>query len=276
MKKCPHCKKEIEENSTFCEYCGHQIKRSKKPLWITLGAIVAVAVIVVLTINLAGRSPKIETMHFSESKKYYTFIEGLIKDAGNCDQLENAADELESRIWDDVLDQDEMTQIENEKLKKIAEDLTQEVKKKAKKMGCDEDIIDDSDLKEWGKTDSADSNREDSINSDRNLNDTVSVKGFSSNWKSEYQQKYDSIKKATEQKYDSIKKATEEVYQKAEEQYQKKVDSILKQPEKGNGVKEGDKPKVANDKQPEPKRATSPKSPMTSSPKKVLKPKRGR
>lgn len=149
MKKCPNCRREIEDNSTFCEYCGHQIKRSKKPLWITLGAVVAVAAIVVLVISLAGRSPKVESMRFSEGKKYYSFIEGLVKDAGNCDQLEKAADELNSRIFEDSWDEDEMTKEENEKLQKIAKGLTDDIKKKAKKWGCDEDLVDEEDLEDW-------------------------------------------------------------------------------------------------------------------------------
>lgn len=156
MKKCPNCRREIDNNSTFCEYCGHQIKRSKKPLWIALGAIVAVAVIVVLVISLVGRSPKVESMHFSESKKYYAFIEELIKDAGNCDQLEDAAEELESRIFDDYWDSDEMTQSENEKLQKTARGLVDDIKKKANKMGCKDIDIDESDLDEWCHPDSDD------------------------------------------------------------------------------------------------------------------------
>lgn len=40
MKKCPNCRREIDDNSSFCEYCGYQIKRSKKfILWIVLGAV---------------------------------------------------------------------------------------------------------------------------------------------------------------------------------------------------------------------------------------------
>ncbi len=56
MKKCPNCKREIDENSTFCEYCGHQIKRSKKALWIVLAIVggstligIIVALVLILT-----------------------------------------------------------------------------------------------------------------------------------------------------------------------------------------------------------------------------------
>lgn len=48
MKKCPNCKRLIDDNSSFCEFCGCQIKRSKKPLWIALGAIVVAALLFVL------------------------------------------------------------------------------------------------------------------------------------------------------------------------------------------------------------------------------------
>lgn len=148
MKKCPHCKREIEESSTFCEYCGHQIKRSKKGLLIALVGVV-LTTIVVLVIILTSRSPKVESMHFSESKKYYAFIEDLIKDAGNCDQLEKAADELNSRIFEDSWDEDEVTKEENEKLQKIAKGLTDDIKKKAQKWGCDEDLVDEEELEDW-------------------------------------------------------------------------------------------------------------------------------
>ena len=92
MKKCPNCRREIEENSTFCEYCGHQIKRSKKGLWIALAAGAVVTVAVILVISLSGRSNSVVTKHFYDSKKYYALIEDLIDDASTCDELENAAD----------------------------------------------------------------------------------------------------------------------------------------------------------------------------------------
>ena len=33
---CPNCKKEIENDAVFCEYCGTRVKKSKDGLWITL------------------------------------------------------------------------------------------------------------------------------------------------------------------------------------------------------------------------------------------------
>ena len=51
--KCPNCKKEIENGSTFCEHCGTRIKKSKKGLWITLSVVFValIATIVVTTIQ---------------------------------------------------------------------------------------------------------------------------------------------------------------------------------------------------------------------------------
>ncbi len=52
---CPNCKKEIENDSTFCEHCGARIKKSKKGLWITLSIIfmaIFVAIIATLIVNL--------------------------------------------------------------------------------------------------------------------------------------------------------------------------------------------------------------------------------
>ena len=48
--KCPNCKKEIENGSTFCEYCGARIKKSKKGLLITL-SVVFVATITMFIVN---------------------------------------------------------------------------------------------------------------------------------------------------------------------------------------------------------------------------------
>ena len=48
--KCPNCKKEIENGSTFCEYCGARIKKSKKGLLITL-SVVSVAIITMFIVN---------------------------------------------------------------------------------------------------------------------------------------------------------------------------------------------------------------------------------
>ena len=38
--KCPNCGKEIANGSMFCEYCGAQVKKNKKPLFITLFVVI--------------------------------------------------------------------------------------------------------------------------------------------------------------------------------------------------------------------------------------------
>ncbi len=55
MKKCPNCKRQIDDSSAFCEFCGYQIKHSKKPLWIVLvaaGAAVLIGIIIALILTL--------------------------------------------------------------------------------------------------------------------------------------------------------------------------------------------------------------------------------
>ena len=37
MKKCPYCKREVEEGSAFCEHCGKKLKKPKWPLFLVLG-----------------------------------------------------------------------------------------------------------------------------------------------------------------------------------------------------------------------------------------------
>lgn len=48
--KCPKCGRVIEENSVFCEYCGHKIKKSPWP-WLVLIAAVIIGTIVAVVIN---------------------------------------------------------------------------------------------------------------------------------------------------------------------------------------------------------------------------------
>ena len=38
--KCPHCKREIDNGSVFCEYCGKKVKRTKWPLFLAIGVVV--------------------------------------------------------------------------------------------------------------------------------------------------------------------------------------------------------------------------------------------
>ena len=47
---CPKCKKQIDNDSQFCEHCGAKVKKSKKGLWITLSVVVT---LVLLTLIIA-------------------------------------------------------------------------------------------------------------------------------------------------------------------------------------------------------------------------------
>ena len=38
--RCPKCGKEIDAKRNFCEYCGAQIKKNRKPLFITIAVVV--------------------------------------------------------------------------------------------------------------------------------------------------------------------------------------------------------------------------------------------
>ena len=42
---CPKCKKQIDNDSQFCEFCGSKITKSKKGLWITLAVIALIAIV---------------------------------------------------------------------------------------------------------------------------------------------------------------------------------------------------------------------------------------
>lgn len=50
--KCPKCKREIEDHSKYCEYCGHKIKNVKLP-WVAafVALCVGVAIGIVANIN---------------------------------------------------------------------------------------------------------------------------------------------------------------------------------------------------------------------------------
>ena len=56
---CPKCKKIIEDDSVFCEYCGVKIKKSKWPLFgAIVGVIAAIVVVGIFTIDLSGGKSK--------------------------------------------------------------------------------------------------------------------------------------------------------------------------------------------------------------------------
>lgn len=77
MKACPNCRREIEENSSFCEYCGYQVKRSKKPWWIAVVAGVVAVVAIVLAISLSGSSGS-SGFQTSSGFPYNTYFSGTI------------------------------------------------------------------------------------------------------------------------------------------------------------------------------------------------------
>ena len=47
MAPCPHCKKDIPEEATMCYYCGSEVYRSGKPVWV-----VWVAVLLIIAFGL--------------------------------------------------------------------------------------------------------------------------------------------------------------------------------------------------------------------------------
>lgn len=63
MRKCPNCKREIEENSAFCEFCGYQLKRAKKPWWIAVvvgSLLIATVSVLLLVFSRSGSDTPIE------------------------------------------------------------------------------------------------------------------------------------------------------------------------------------------------------------------------
>lgn len=48
--KCPKCKREIEDHSMFCEFCGHKITKAKWP-WFVAAAVIVVGAIVGVVIS---------------------------------------------------------------------------------------------------------------------------------------------------------------------------------------------------------------------------------
>ena len=60
---CPKCKRLIEDNSIYCEYCGHKMKKSKWP-WI--GAIIGVVSVILIVLVV------------------FVFSKGKVKEDGSC------------------------------------------------------------------------------------------------------------------------------------------------------------------------------------------------
>lgn len=53
--KCPKCKREIEDHSKYCEYCGHKIDKAKWPLFVVFG-IVAIGAVVGIVISNGNKN----------------------------------------------------------------------------------------------------------------------------------------------------------------------------------------------------------------------------
>lgn len=104
MKKCPNCRREIEENSVFCEYCGCKIKRSKKPLWIALAAvafmIIVGAVIVVMNVQHETEIQELKS-EYRSNDEMESRIHSFIEDYSRLTETSNRQliDELVSKLF---------------------------------------------------------------------------------------------------------------------------------------------------------------------------------
>ena len=68
---CPKCKKQIDNDSQFCEYCGAKIEKSNKGLWITLAVIALFALVgcSVYMYNVQQESLRIERQRLEEENR---------------------------------------------------------------------------------------------------------------------------------------------------------------------------------------------------------------
>ena len=63
---CPKCKRLIEDNSIYCEYCGHKIKKSKWPLIAALiGAAIIILIVLIVSISPESRAKDDHSRVFS-------------------------------------------------------------------------------------------------------------------------------------------------------------------------------------------------------------------
>ena len=54
---CPKCKRLVEDNSVYCEYCGNKLKRSRWPLiGIIIGAVITVLVVIIVAVTLSSKA----------------------------------------------------------------------------------------------------------------------------------------------------------------------------------------------------------------------------
>lgn len=81
MKKCPNCRREIDPSSSFCEYCGYQLRRTKKPWWIVVvvvSLLIATVSVLLLVFSKSGSNTQspIEQLGVmpQETPPQYVFI----------------------------------------------------------------------------------------------------------------------------------------------------------------------------------------------------------
>ena len=100
MKKCPKCKREIESNSAFCEYCGHKLKRSVWPVFLVLGILIIGGGAIVLTMKNTKEAEK-ELSTFQECSTIKDYREYL-RQYPQGKYVEQASGKIQKMINDSV------------------------------------------------------------------------------------------------------------------------------------------------------------------------------
>lgn len=78
MKRCPKCKREIEDDGVFCEYCGYRLKKSKRPRLIVATALVlGVVLALVIRYVYVHESRDVEQQMFTNCQEVDDFREFL-------------------------------------------------------------------------------------------------------------------------------------------------------------------------------------------------------
>ncbi len=65
--KCPHCKREIENESVYCEYCGKKVKKPKWPLFLVFGVAV-IGLVTFLLIHGNNAKKEREEQYFEQCR----------------------------------------------------------------------------------------------------------------------------------------------------------------------------------------------------------------